>query len=51
MKGFNIIPTAGGSTGTLAPVAEFIANLQAEPELPPHHDLFGSTISGNLIWY
>lgn len=46
MKGFNIVPTGGGSTGTLAPVAEFIANLQAEPE-QPHHDLFGSTISGN----
>lgn len=47
MKGFNIAPTAG-SGAPLAPVAEFIASLQAEPEMPHHHDLFGSTISGIL---
>mgnify|MGYP006952280538 CR=1 FL=1 len=45
MKGFNIAPTPGPGI-PLAPVAEFIANLQAEPEILQHQDLFGSTISG-----
>lgn len=44
MKGFNIGPQPGGS-GTLPPVAEFIASLQAQHE-DPHHELFGSTLSG-----
>lgn len=47
MKGFNIAPTPA-SGAPLAPVAEFIANLQVEPEISQHHELFGSTISGIL---
>lgn len=46
MKGFNIAPQPGGS-GTLPPVAEFIASLQqAQHENSTHHELFGSTLSG-----
>ncbi|XP_048512016.1 transient receptor potential-gamma protein isoform X5 [Athalia rosae] len=45
MKGFNIAPQPGGS-GTLPPVAEFIASLQQAHHEHPHHDLFGSTLSG-----
>ncbi|KAK6616864.1 hypothetical protein RUM44_005302 [Polyplax serrata] len=37
MKGFNIAPTPGSGV-PLAPVAEFIANLQVEPEIPHHQD-------------
>ncbi|KAK6630004.1 hypothetical protein RUM44_005655 [Polyplax serrata] len=47
MKGFNIAPTPGSGV-PLAPVAEFIANLQVEPEIPHHQDLFGSAITGVL---
>ncbi|XP_070521171.1 transient receptor potential-gamma protein isoform X6 [Cardiocondyla obscurior] len=45
MKGFNIGPQPGGS-GTLPPVAEFIASLQQAQHENSHHDLFGSTLSG-----
>lgn len=45
MKGFNIAPQPGGS-GTLPPVAEFIASLQQAQHENSHHDLFGSTLSG-----
>ncbi|XP_046475624.1 transient receptor potential-gamma protein isoform X2 [Neodiprion pinetum] len=45
MKGFNIAPQPGGS-GTLPPVAEFIASLQQAHHEHAHHDLFGSTLSG-----
>ncbi|XP_024939576.1 transient receptor potential-gamma protein isoform X3 [Cephus cinctus] len=45
MKGFNIAPQPGGS-GTLPPVAEFIASLQQVHHENQHHDLFGSTLSG-----
>ncbi|XP_036147207.1 transient receptor potential-gamma protein isoform X2 [Monomorium pharaonis] len=44
MKGFNIGPQPGGS-GTLPPVAEFIASLQ-QVQHENSHDLFGSTLSG-----
>lgn len=44
MKGFNIAPQPSGSSGTLPPVAEFIAALQHEHG--QNHDLFGSTLSG-----
>ncbi|XP_071559770.1 transient receptor potential-gamma protein isoform X1 [Temnothorax nylanderi] len=45
MKGFNIGSQPGGS-GTLPPVAEFIASLQQAQHENSHHDLFGSTMSG-----
>ncbi|XP_011266803.1 transient receptor potential-gamma protein [Camponotus floridanus] len=45
MKGFNIAPQPGGS-GTLPPVAEFIASLQQAQQENSHQDLFGSTLSG-----
>lgn len=45
MKGFNIAPQPGGS-GTLPPVAEFIASLQQVQQENSHHELFGSTLSG-----
>lgn len=45
MKGFNIAPQPGGS-GTLPPVAEFIASLQQAHHEHQHHDIFGSTLSG-----
>ncbi|XP_032663846.1 transient receptor potential-gamma protein isoform X2 [Odontomachus brunneus] len=45
MKGFNIAPQPGGS-GTLPPVAEFIASLQQVQHENSHHELFGSTLSG-----
>ncbi|XP_012217275.1 transient receptor potential-gamma protein isoform X3 [Linepithema humile] len=45
MKGFNIAPQPGGS-GTLPPVAEFIASLQQAQHENSHNDLFGSTLSG-----
>ncbi|XP_029674559.1 transient receptor potential-gamma protein isoform X3 [Formica exsecta] len=45
MKGFNIAPQPGGS-GTLPPVAEFIASLQQVQHENSHQDLFGSTLSG-----
>ncbi|XP_025160247.1 transient receptor potential-gamma protein isoform X3 [Harpegnathos saltator] len=45
MKGFNIGPQPGGS-GTLPPVAEFIASLQQVQQENSHHELFGSTLSG-----
>jgi len=45
MKGFNIGPQPGGS-GTLPPVAEFIASLQQAQHENSHQDLFGSTLSG-----
>ncbi|KAJ8679347.1 hypothetical protein QAD02_015134, partial [Eretmocerus hayati] len=51
MKGFNIAPQPSGS-GTLPPVAEFIASLRdQENERTPdehqhHHEVFGSTLSG-----
>ncbi|XP_025072962.1 transient receptor potential-gamma protein [Pogonomyrmex barbatus] len=45
MKGFNIGPQPGGS-GTLPPVAEFIASLQQAQQENSHPDLFGSTLSG-----
>lgn len=45
MKGFNIAPQPGGS-GTLPPVAEFIASLQQAQHENSHPDLFGSTLSG-----
>lgn len=45
MKGFNIAPQPGGS-GTLPPVAEFIASLQQAQHENSHQDLFGSTLSG-----
>ena len=45
MKGFNIAPQVGGS-GSLPPVAEFIASLQHGQQESGHHDLFGSTLSG-----
>lgn len=45
MKGFNITPQPG-SSGTLPPVAEFIASLQQVQHENPHHELFGSTLSG-----
>ncbi|XP_026829989.1 transient receptor potential-gamma protein isoform X1 [Ooceraea biroi] len=44
MKGFNIGPQPGGS-GTLPPVAEFIASLQ-QVQHENSHELFGSTLSG-----
>ena len=44
MKGFNIAPQPSGS-GTLPPVAEFIASLQHAHD-EQHHELFGSTLSG-----
>ncbi|KAJ8982358.1 hypothetical protein NQ317_013109 [Molorchus minor] len=45
MKGFNIGPQPSTSTGSLPPVAEFIASLQHHQE-GQHHDFFGSTLSG-----
>lgn len=46
MKGFNIAPPASGS-GTLPPVAEFIASLQqAQHDNSSNQELFGSTFSG-----
>ncbi|XP_014485094.1 PREDICTED: transient receptor potential-gamma protein [Dinoponera quadriceps] len=45
MKGFNIAPQPGGS-GTLPPVAEFIASLQQVQSENSHQELFGSTLSG-----
>ncbi|KAG7198402.1 hypothetical protein KM043_005792 [Ampulex compressa] len=45
MKGFNIAPQPG-SSGTLPPVAEFIASLQQVHQENSHHELFGSTLSG-----
>ena len=53
MKGFNIAPQPSGS-GTLPPVAEFIASLrdpdhhQGTPDEQGHHhhEIFGSTLSG-----
>lgn len=45
MKGFNIGPQPGGS-GTLPPVAEFIASLQQAQHENSHQELFGSTLSG-----
>lgn len=45
MKGFNIAPQPSGS-GTLPPVAEFIASLQQAHHEDTHHDFFGSTLSG-----
>ncbi|XP_025986814.1 transient receptor potential-gamma protein isoform X2 [Solenopsis invicta] len=44
MKGFNIGPQPGGS-GSLPPVAEFIASLQ-QAQQENTHELFGSTLSG-----
>ncbi|CAH0560164.1 unnamed protein product [Brassicogethes aeneus] len=44
MKGFNIGPQPSQSTGSLPPVAEFIASLQHQEG--NHHDFFGSTLSG-----
>lgn len=44
MKGFNIAPQPSGS-GSLPPVAEFIASLQAQNE-NSSQDIFGSTLSG-----
>ncbi|XP_043286178.1 transient receptor potential-gamma protein isoform X2 [Venturia canescens] len=45
LKGFNIVPQPSGS-GSLPPVAEFIASLQHGKSESSHHDLFGSTLSG-----
>jgi transient receptor potential cation channel subfamily C protein 4 len=50
MKGFNITPQPSGS-GTLPPVAEFIASLrdQHQPDNEgnhQNHEIFGSTLSG-----
>ncbi|XP_023311721.1 transient receptor potential-gamma protein [Anoplophora glabripennis] len=45
MKGFNIGPQPSTSSGSLPPVAEFIASLQHHHE-GHHHDFFGSTLSG-----
>ncbi|XP_063903839.1 transient receptor potential-gamma protein isoform X2 [Zophobas morio] len=45
MKGFNIGPQPSTATGSLPPVAEFIASLQGHQE-GHHHDFFGSTLSG-----
>lgn len=50
MKGFNIAPTPAPGM-PLAPVAEFIASLQAEPEIPQHQELFGSSISGIKVFF
>lgn len=44
MKGFNIGPQPSTSSGSLPPVAEFIASLQQHEG--QHHDFFGSTLSG-----
>ncbi|CAG9820158.1 unnamed protein product, partial [Phaedon cochleariae] len=45
MKGFNIAPST--SSGSLPPVAEFIASLQQHHDAHAHHgELFGSTLSG-----
>lgn len=45
MKGFNIGPQPSTTTGSLPPVAEFIASLQHQHD-GHHHDFFGSTLSG-----
>ncbi|XP_072376779.1 transient receptor potential-gamma protein-like [Diabrotica undecimpunctata] len=46
MKGFNIAPQPS-TTGSLPPVAEFIASLQQHHQGDAHHhDFFGSTLSG-----
>ncbi|XP_050500315.1 transient receptor potential-gamma protein isoform X1 [Diabrotica virgifera virgifera] len=46
MKGFNIAPQPS-TTGSLPPVAEFIASLQQHHQGDTHHhDFFGSTLSG-----
>ncbi|XP_008550220.1 transient receptor potential-gamma protein isoform X4 [Microplitis demolitor] len=46
MKGFNIAPQPPGGSGTLPPVAEFIASLQqAQDENSENQELFGSTLS------
>ncbi|XP_072756146.1 transient receptor potential-gamma protein isoform X2 [Anoplolepis gracilipes] len=45
MKGFNIAPQPGAS-GSLPPVAEFIASLQQVQQENSQQDLFGSTLSG-----
>ncbi|XP_068907352.1 transient receptor potential-gamma protein isoform X4 [Tenebrio molitor] len=45
MKGFNIGPQPSTASGSLPPVAEFIASLQHHHD-GHHHDFFGSTLSG-----
>ncbi|XP_074100883.1 transient receptor potential cation channel gamma isoform X3 [Cotesia typhae] len=45
MKGFNIAPQPPSGSGTLAPVAEFIASLQQTPDESENQELFGSTLS------
>lgn len=44
MKGFNI--ASQPSSGTLPPVAEFIASLQNPPDDQPPAEMYGSTLSG-----
>lgn len=46
MKGFNIAPQPSSVTGSLPPVAEFMASLQQHHQDSHHHDIFGSTLSG-----
>lgn len=47
MKGFNIGPQPSSTSGSLPPVAEFIASLQQhQHDTGHHHDFFGSTLSG-----
>lgn len=46
MKGFNIGPQPSSTSGSLPPVAEFIASLQQHQHEGGHHDFFGSTLSG-----